>query len=63
MKDLKKSHWVRLKIHGVWTAWIKLSDTTYDQTEIYARKTIHRLLARWEIRAEYQISSIVPLEE
>lgn len=55
--------WARLNIHAHWGPWVKFPGCTPEQAEKAAMKMAANLLGWWGTKAEYEISSIVPMEE
>jgi hypothetical protein len=55
--------WGRLKIHGVFGPWVKFPGMDETMAEKMAVEMVTRLLCWWDIRAEYEIASVLPMEE
>ena len=55
--------WARLKIHAYWGPWVKFPGMNRDQAEKLAMKMRADLIGWWNIKAEYELSDIFPMEE
>jgi hypothetical protein len=54
--------WARLNIQGYKGPWVKFPGATRDQAEKIAMKMKADLIGWWDIKAEYELSDITPVE-